>query len=376
MSNNFGNWCPEVYRSVYINRHNDTHVQVAPCCQAEGKLEPVDTFDFKTSPYLTQLRKQFDLGQQPSACVRCWQVEQHGHKSRRHSAIEFFNDSIPDTTVSLQSVDHSATWACNLACIMCSAENSSLWATQDNLTRDDLKLMGRYFQKSNNFLDKLDLKNIKKIHFNGGEPMLNNDQTEFLLKLEEQGVLENAFISYNTNGTVMPSRQVIDLWKRARLVKIFFSIDAVGSAFEYVRWPGNWEQTSKNILDMKDSLPGNVMFGFNTTVGNYNLLEIDEVYNWFNKHIRTNREGDPSDFCWQLAGNFDPSELSQIIKQQAIKQLDPIAELGGLVGYLKSTMSTLENTSWTAALDKIDFKRNTNWRIALKTAKFIEESHC
>ena len=59
-----------------------------------------------------------------------------------------------------------------------------------------------------------------------------------------------------------------------------------------MRWPGNWGQTSKNILDMQATLPGNVMFGFNTTVGNYNLLEIDEVYNWFNKHIRVNREGD------------------------------------------------------------------------------------
>jgi uncharacterized radical SAM superfamily Fe-S cluster-containing enzyme len=376
LSNNFGNWCPEIYRSVYINRHNDTHVQVAPCCQAGVKLEPVEQFDFKTSPYLTQLREQFDQGQQPAACVKCWQVEEHGHKSRRQSAIEFFGDSTPDTTVTLQSVDHSATWACNLACIMCNAKNSSLWATQENLSRDDLKAMGRYFQKSNNFLEKLDLGQIKKMHFNGGEPMLNNDQTEFLLKLEEQGALENAFISYNTNGTVMPSQRVVELWKRARLVKIFFSIDAVGGAFEYVRWPGNWDQTSQNILDMRAQLPGNVMFGLNTTVGNYNLLEIDEVYRWFNKHIRTNREGDPSDFCWQLADNFYPSHLSRIIKQQAIKQLEPIAELGDLVVYLKSTLDTIENTEWINTLDKIDSKRNTNWRTALKAAKFIEESHC
>jgi len=372
----YGNWCPEIYRSVYIDKHNDTHVRVAPCCQADGQLEPVDTFDFKTSPYLTQLRTQFDQGQQPSACNRCWIVEKYGHKSRRQSAIEFFQDTIPDNVVQLQSIDHSATWACNLACIMCEPRNSSLWATQENLTQDDLRALGRYFQKSNNFLDKLDVGHIKKIHFNGGEPMLNNDQTELLLKLEEQGVLENTFISYNTNGTVMPSQQVIDLWKRARLVKIFFSIDAVGSAFEYVRWPGKWDQTSKNILDMRDMLSGNVMFGFNTTVGNYNILEIAEVYNWFTKHIQTNREGDPSDFCWQLAGNFDPGAVSRIIKQQAITELTSIAQLSGLVGYLRATLNAPENMSWVTTLDKLDAKRNTNWRTALTIAKFIEESHC
>jgi sulfatase maturation enzyme AslB (radical SAM superfamily) len=325
---------------------------------------------------LTQLRTQFDQGQQPSACNRCWIVEKYGHKSRRQSAIEFFQDTIPDNVVQLQSIDHSATWACNLACIMCEPRNSSLWATQENLTQDDLRALGRYFQKSNNFLDKLDVGHIKKIHFNGGEPMLNNDQTELLLKLEEQGVLENTFISYNTNGTVMPSQQVIDLWKRARLVKIFFSIDAVGSAFEYVRWPGKWDQTSKNILDMRDMLSGNVMFGFNTTVGNYNILEIAEVYNWFTKHIQTNREGDPSDFCWQLAGNFDPGAVSRIIKQQAITELTSIAQLSGLVGYLRATLNAPENMSWVTTLDKLDAKRNTNWRTALTIAKFIEESHC
>jgi len=368
-------WCPEIYRNVFIDRVNDDRIRIAPCCQAGSAIEVVDTFDFQTSAHLTKLRKQFDCNERPVECNRCWQAENNGHKSRRMSAMEFYNVA-PSSDVILQGIDHSATWACNLACVMCSPENSSLWASQENLNRDDLKSMGRYFQKSNNFLDKLDLEHVKKIHFNGGEPMLNNDQTEFLLKLEEQGVLKNTFISYNTNGTVMPSQQIIDLWERARLVKIFFSIDAVGSAFEYVRWPGKWDQTSKNILDMKDSLPHNVMFGFNTTVGNYNLLEIDEVYNWFKQHIQTNREGDPSDFCWQLANNFNPGNLSRIIKMQAIKQLEPIAELSGLVGYIKATLEQLENTEWLVALDKIDAKRNTNWRTALKTAKFIKESHC
>ena len=369
------NWCPEIYRNIYINKHNDTHIRIAPCCQAGSALEPVDTFDFQTSPHLTKLRQQFDNNEKPAACDRCWQMEDVGHKSRRLSAIEFY-DTEPGSKVVLEGIDHSATWACNLACVMCNPENSSLWATQKNLTKDDLKAMGRYFQKSNNFLNKLNVGHIKKIHFNGGEPMLNNDQTDLLLKLEEQGVLKNTFISYNTNGTVMPSQQVVDLWKRARLVKIFFSIDAVGSAFEYVRWPGRWDHTSQNILDMRANLPGNVMFGFNTTVGNYNLLEIEEVYNWFTQHIQTNREGDPSDFCWQLASNFDPSDVSRIIKQQAINKLTPIAELSGLVGYLRATLNRPEKTAWMDALDKMDAKRITNWRTVLKTAKFIKESHC
>jgi len=367
----YDNWCPEIYRSVFIDRYNDTHVRIAPCCQAASKLESVDTFDFATSPYLTQLREQFDLGQRPVECNRCWSAEKIGHKSRRQSAIEFFQNPSPDSSVGLHSIDHSATWACNLACIMCEPSNSSLWASEVGLNKTDLKNIGRLFQKSNNFLDRLDLSQIKKIHFNGGEPMLNNDQTALLLKLKDLDILKNVFISYNTNGTVMPSRQVIDLWSQARLVKIFFSIDAVGSAFDYIRWPGKWEQTSKNILSMKTDLPGNVMFGFNTTIGNYNLLEMAELYQWFDQNLKYNQEGDTSDFCWQFANNFDLKHLSPAIKIHAIDQLKPIAPLNGIVKYLESVQTQAENLYWVKILDQLDMKRNTNWKQHLQIRKFI-----
>jgi hypothetical protein len=127
---------------------------------------------------------------------------------------------------------------------------------------------------------------------------------------------------------------------------------------------------------MRDTLPGNVMFGFNTTVGSYNLLEIDQVCLWFEQNIQTNREGDLSDFCWQLATNFDPMHASAIIKQQAIQQMEPFAILLGLVNYLRKTMNNTENSIWIDTLNKIDSKRGTNWKTALNTAKFIKETTC
>ena len=370
MAKEHNNWCPEIYRSLYIDRFNDNFVQVAPCCQAESRIESVETFDFNTSPYLNQLRAQFDLGQQPSACHRCWHAEQHGHKSRRQSAIEFFQVSEPDCTVELQSIDHSATWACNLACIMCGPNSSSQWAKQKNLDRDDLHRMGRLFQQKNNIINNIDVSCVKKIHFNGGEPLLNDDHFELLSKLEEHNVLKNVFISYNTNGTVMPSKKIVELWNKTRLVKIFFSIDAIGSAFEYIRWPGKWSQTSKNILDMKDNLSSNVMFGFNVTVGSYNLLEVKELYHWFTQHIKTNREGDPADFCWQFANNFDLKYLSRQAKLAGINQLQSIPEVNGIVNYLKTTINYNEDSSWTTKLSAIDATRNTNWKQDLQIGAY------
>ena len=376
MSKEYRNWCPEIYRSVFIDSHNDTHVRIAPCCQAHSKIEAVDDFDFESSAYLNDLRKQFDLNQQPGACSACWNVEKYGHKSRRQSAIEFFQDSKPDYEVKLQGIDHSATWACNLACIMCGPYNSSLWATEKKLNKSDLTQLGRSFQKNNNILNKLNLTQVKKIHFNGGEPMLNNDQTNLLIKLEQQGVLENLFISYNTNGTVMPSKKIMELWSQARLVKLFFSIDATGDAFEYIRWPGNWQQTSRNILEMKNNLPDNVMFGFNVTVGSYNLMELPDLYDWFDQNLATNRAGDQSDFCWQLANNFDPQELPRQAKVDAISQLAPLDKFSGIIKYLESTLNQNEDLSWIKKLAELDKQRNTDWRTTLKVSQYLKDKNC
>jgi sulfatase maturation enzyme AslB (radical SAM superfamily) len=330
----------------------------------------VDTFNFKTSPYLTRLREQFTQGEYPRECNNCWKVEKYGHKSRRQSAIEFFDIPTPDTAVVLEGLDHSATWACNLACIMCGPQNSSTWATELDYTKNELIDIGRYFQKSNNFLNKLDLSNIKKIHFNGGEPILNNDQTQLLENLEQQGVLKNTFISYNINGTVMPSDKIINLWSKTRLVKLFFSIDGTNSAFEYIRYPGKWAEVSNNLLEMKKQLPSNIMFGFNVTVGCYNLFEMVDVYRWFEQHLKYNKEGDESDFNWQFANNFDIKNLNRTSKILVAESLSSIPQLHGIVEYIKSTLNHVEDNSWINQLDMIDQRRGTNWKTSLQIGKY------
>lgn len=284
MSNNLDNWCPEIYRSVFIDRYNNDHISISPCCQAQRSIEPSDSFDFSNNKFLTTLRQQFSQGKQPKECNSCWVVERLGHKSRRQSAIEFYNIE-PNTQVELNSIDYSATWACNMACIMCSPTNSSLWASELDYTNERLTSIGRRFQKDNNILDQLDIDQVKKIHFNGGEPFLNNHQTSLLERLEEQDVLKNTFISYNTNGSIIPSNKIIEYWSRSRLVKLFFSIDAVGDAFEYIRYPGKWNEVERNIQNMRAQLPSNVMFGINLTVGAYNLLELADLWKWFENNI-------------------------------------------------------------------------------------------
>ena len=364
------NWCPEIYRGMYIDRFNNDHVYVASCCQSIGAKEAVDNFNFYTSATLTDMRKQFDAGEFPKECDRCWQVEKHGHKSRRHSAIEFFNLPTEDRTVIFEGLDYSGTWACNLACIMCSPTFSSTWASELSLSKTELIQIGRLFQKSNDFLDTVDIRSLKKLHFNGGEPLLNNDHLALLEKLKDEDMLKNVFISYNTNATITPSPRLVELWSQARLIKIFFSVDATDSAFEYIRWPAKWNQVQNNMLELKQTLPGNVMFGINSTVGCYNVFEIKQVWEWFLNNIKSNRVGDESDFCWQLAKNYDISNLSRLAKQSAINHIGTIPELQGIVSYLIDSLDNAQSDQWIVNLDKLDTMRGNSWRSSLHVAQY------
>jgi hypothetical protein len=368
LSNN-SNWCPEVYRSMFIDKHNNDQVRIAPCCQADSVTEPADTFDFHTSPYLNSIRQQIDKNEQPAACWRCWQDEAVGRRSRRESAIEFYNLPKEDRTVVLEGLDHSATWACNLACIMCSPFSSSTWAAELKLSATELYQIGRSFPKFNSYLNQLDLSNIRKLHFNGGEPLRNNEHITLLEKISNQGRLSDALLSYNTNGTVMPNDRTIELWSRAKLVRIYFSIDATDAAFEYIRYPGRWAEVEKNMLRMKEELPSNIMFGINCTVGCYNIFEAVDVYNWYKKNLATNREGDPGDFSWQSSKGYDVKFLPEHVKISLNEHVACIPELDSLSKYILSEPSVIDN-NWTARLDKIDRSRGTSWRSSLQIGKY------
>lgn len=358
------NYCPEIYHGLFVDRWNDTHVRISPCCQAGSAIENIDTFSFEKSLHLSKLRKQFDQGLKPPECRRCWDAESVGLKSRRQSAIEFSPNV--DTQVQLHGLDHSATWACNSACIMCSPLNSSMWAKELNFDSVKLRQIGRQFQKNNNFESKLNFEHIRKLHFNGGEPLLNNEHIDLLSRID----LSNVQISYNSNGTCYPSDRLLQQWKRAKLVKIFFSIDAVGSAFEYIRWPGNWQQVNSNICSMRDNL-SNLMFGINLSVGSYNVLELHSLWQWFQDTIPTNAEGDVSDFNWQMVYKFPIETLPLDIKNQAIDSIEGIDVFQGIVQKLKQSHTV--NNQWCSDLDRIDQRRGTNWKNSLTIGNYYKD---
>lgn len=354
-------YCPDVFNNIYVEPVNDDSINIGPCCISQHQLTPVQDFEFDQHLWLEQIRQETLQELRPSACAKCWQIEDSGGRSRRQAMLD--EKPIRVTKSQLRSLDLNITWACNLACVMCGPQWSSSWAQELGIQRQNLSVLGREANKHNDWISKLDLSAVQSVHFNGGEPLINHAHEDILRQLHNHDILKHAHISYNTNGTCYPNHSTIALWQQAKLVKLYFSIDAVGRQFEYIRYPASWELVTNNIARMRQQLPGNVMFGVNVTVGCYNIFEIVDVLQWFRTNLSNNRDGDASDFVWQLSNGFDLRLLNDRAKQSALVHLAAWPELDALTQILQQ--SGLCDDTWCRYLDKLDKRRLTNWRQTL-----------
>ena len=360
------NWCPDIFKSLYIEPVNRDEINVGPCCQSRHNVVPIKSFNFGSDTVLHRLRQESLSGVKSPECWRCWQAEKISGSSRRTQMITEYPSNTSDNPEIL-SLDINVTWACNLACVMCGPKWSSTWATE--IDSHDLLSIGRANLPSNPYMDILDIDHVRRVHFNGGEPLINRNHKDVLKRFDDKNLLEGLAVSYNTNGTIYPSDDTIELWSRARLVKLYFSIDATGPAFDYIRYHAHWEQVRSNISRMVQQLPSNVMFGVNLTVGCYNIFEITDVVDWFDSELSTNREGDVSDFSWNTANGFDAMKLNCGAREAASAHLRSHRYFSGLAEQL-SKDSQKQEDSWITKFEEIDRRRGTNWRQSLTVANY------
>jgi hypothetical protein len=146
------------------------------------------------------------------------------------------------------------------------------------------------------------LKNLKSVHFHGGgEPLLSSSHLNLLKKIKEVKGLTDVRIFYNTNGTVKPSQEVLDIWEECKLVEIYFSIDDIGQRFEYQRPGSEWSHIVETMSWFYKNMPHNHMFNINCVWSYLNLYYLDELYDWHQANFKTNRYGDPVQLIFQKA---------------------------------------------------------------------------
>ena len=283
---------------------------VRPCCMAHDEIVDVDgnkydlnQTDLETvyhSKYMQELRRQFRRGEQPVTCGRCWEEEAAGRDSKRiHTQVrlkEMYNevDWNNDDPDQLWFVDLKLGNICNLKCRICGSWSSSKWAEEELAYMPELSdkkqhmaykwlRQGAWPRKTETFWDNLRslLPNIRYFEFTGGEPWMIEEHWDLLEFAVAQGYGKHIDIHYNTNAT-QPATRLVPLLSQLGRVDIAFSIDNVGTRFEYERYGADWNKANQII----DSVHGlklmhpNITTQLCFTINVQNVYYLDQLLTW------------------------------------------------------------------------------------------------
>jgi MoaA/NifB/PqqE/SkfB family radical SAM enzyme len=118
---------------------------------------------------------------------------------------------------------------------------------------------------------EIDFGTAQRINLLGGEPMFDPRSFQLLKKLLDHGN-DQCFISFVTNGSVCLNDFQKNILKEFQNLNICFSIDGIGKRFEYMRWPGKWNDLLHNLEQYK-TITDNLSVSYTISAVNANGLK-------------------------------------------------------------------------------------------------------
>ena len=225
----------------------------------------------------------------PRVCGACINDECVGKQSRRVGELIRRGHTLSSPVVGPRYLEIAMDFTCNSACMICGWTSSSFWKRYAERPGD---LTRASFEDIDQLLENLDLSQLDHIAILGGEPLLTDRHVWLLRRLEHKGVdLSRVEIWYPTNGSCRVDEEVLDLWARFRQVILQVSLDDTGDAFNYQRFPGDWNRVSENMYWFRDHLPPNVMIRVERTVGLLNARRLTFLEQWIERDFPFNAYG-------------------------------------------------------------------------------------
>lgn len=357
----------------------------APCCQYQPTQE-TETWSngFDDRPYRDQ-RKLMAEGGKPNDCKQCWSNESAGAWSLRNEALDMdwwhpYVDIIDATTGEDGSFKHQPVYfdlrlgtKCNLACRMCSPTSSSLIEKEIDehftIYKDLGFQMKDYADAKKNITTDQHIDQVFdyiqsvdrpiNLKFTGGEPFLNKRIPGFIDNLIDSGRSKNITLMFITNLTTVQRSMLEKIKGHFKKFSLNISMEGIGDAYEYIRYPSTWQKFQKNYDIIKEvGITHGVCYtGNSVTIGNFNEW-LDWAYEqrvgWdFNPVVG------PPHYCISCLP-FDYKE--KIIKDiNEWKSRHPgyrlMKELDSAIGWLKQRP---DKEAW------LDLKKDTNLKDAIR----------
>lgn len=272
-------WCRRISnsRSIRITGPNSEWIAYTPCCMVSSPnctITSKDDLDRVQKEIVEYVHAQKNL-----VCAPCISKEKTPNGKR--SVRQLGNLAIPADTPwgEIKHLSFNLDIRCNAACVMCGPSLSTLW--QQELGQTVTITEKKAANVLSEFCEWVDWTAITCLHFSGGEPLLTTSHEKILAYVPDLSKVE---LRYQTNGSVAPSAATLEIWKKARVVKLEISLDGTDQQYEYIRYPLQWTTVEKNIANMTEFLEKNckeVEIHINCTVNPLNLLYLNNLDGWY-----------------------------------------------------------------------------------------------
>tara|TARA_B100001057_G_scaffold273270_1_gene273608 strand:+ start:2681 stop:3859 length:1179 start_codon:yes stop_codon:yes gene_type:complete len=364
--------------SPFVSTRQTAWDKISPC--AFGPIEvQVDSDtsqkDRWNHPALNSLRDKFIKGKRPRECKRCWDEEDAGIYSLRLRTNDQYGTHNIGWEKGPRELVIKTTNVCNLACRTCGGWDTSLYWPEGKhykevygaKNNDFIQTRNKAYHNSNSYQLE-DLVNVEKISFFGGEPLLDKTHAVLLKKLIEADRAKHTTLFYSTNGQQI-AKHYEKLWSQFKRIELFFSIDGIEEQFTYLRWPGDWNKTVKNIdwfLDLPNRYPKvDWFYQGSQCVSLINIADYQKTANWLRnkfKSVHFNIVDHPNHYRMTNLPDFLKSKIVDTIEDEDIRN------------YLTIETANLEDLErmivWTK---RQDIFRNQNYSKAFpNTYKLLE----
>jgi organic radical activating enzyme len=344
-----------------------------------------------------EIRLAMLKGERPPDCVTCWTKEDMGAPSKRTVSNKMYEGEFDLESARIYTDDEGNTdWQpsywdlrfgnlCNLKCVMCHPASSSQWYEDyvllngnesfvDAGTKINLKnINGRYKDSGEyNWWDNLDFWNrlrdkipfLKQIYLVGGEPLLIEPHYDFLQTIVDSKRSKDVVLEYDTNLTSVQPR-TLEIWKNFKKVWLRISLDDFGDQFNYVRYPANWNQITKNLEKIYCDIP-NLQVDFTVT---WQVLTVYTVPNLL-RFLSKFRNSNVSIRILSQPDYFDAAILPLNIKKELItlyqdfKKENNKINVNHLIKYLETNPheNCQKVEEFLKIINKLDQIRNTDWK--------------
>lgn len=342
-------FCTQPFNHIDILVEND-QITYLPCNVWKGNSIALQDFPNTITNVQSILKNNFDKNN----CEVCILNEKSGVISRRQSTNSFTKDNNLSLD-KIQSIGLRYGTLCNLKCMICDVSRSSSWYNDTIKLGKNVRPKYKYNKNIIPSLEvvfqDIDLSQIRYVSFHGGEPLIQPYPIEFLKKVDRQ----NINVVFNTNGSVFPNKELLNLLNECKKVQFLLSIDDVGDRFDLLRFPNKWKVVLENIKKFKQTKHE---LKITNCISSLNVWYMDEFYKWAISNFGTNI--DTQYVFYPEILNIQT--LSPNLKLKISKKLN---HLGSPFRRIIEVMNQNNNKNYTSKtvdyINKLDNIRNTNF---------------